>query len=81
MAQNIPASKPRASDDDRKLVVVDLGVGMAAAMASRLLADLGADVFRIDCDPTLGEHTDEILTELGVVPEKIAELRRSGAIG
>jgi crotonobetainyl-CoA:carnitine CoA-transferase CaiB-like acyl-CoA transferase len=31
--------------------------------------------------PTLGEHTDEILTELGVAPEKIAELRRSGAIG
>jgi crotonobetainyl-CoA:carnitine CoA-transferase CaiB-like acyl-CoA transferase len=61
MAQNIPVSKPRASDDDPKLVVVDLGVGMAAAMASRLLADMGADVFRIDCDPELATDAIRVL--------------------
>jgi crotonobetainyl-CoA:carnitine CoA-transferase CaiB-like acyl-CoA transferase len=61
MAQNIPPSKPRASDDDPELVVVDLGVGMAAAMASRLLADMGADVFRIDCDPEPATDTMRVL--------------------
>ena len=30
--------------------------------------------------PLLGEHTDEILTELGLSPEELAELRRDGAI-
>ena len=30
--------------------------------------------------PTLGEHTDEILTELGYLPESIADLRARGVI-
>jgi len=31
--------------------------------------------------PTFGQHTDEVLLELGHAPEKIAKLRRKGAIG
>jgi crotonobetainyl-CoA:carnitine CoA-transferase CaiB-like acyl-CoA transferase len=30
--------------------------------------------------PMLGEHTDEVLRELGVADEEIAALRREGAI-
>jgi crotonobetainyl-CoA:carnitine CoA-transferase CaiB-like acyl-CoA transferase len=30
--------------------------------------------------PTLGQHTDEILTELGYSPERIAELREAEVI-
>jgi crotonobetainyl-CoA:carnitine CoA-transferase CaiB-like acyl-CoA transferase len=30
--------------------------------------------------PVLGEHTDEVLGELGYAPEEIAELRRDGAV-
>jgi crotonobetainyl-CoA:carnitine CoA-transferase CaiB-like acyl-CoA transferase len=30
--------------------------------------------------PTVGEHTDEILSSLGLAPEEIRELRRAGAI-
>jgi formyl-CoA transferase len=30
--------------------------------------------------PMLGEHTDEVLRELGVVDDEIAALRREGAI-
>src|SRR6267378_2478254 len=78
MAQNIPVSKPRASDDDPKLVVVDLGVRMAAAMASRLLADMGADVFRIDCDPERAADAirvlrrDNRLLEVGQLDETLS---------
>jgi crotonobetainyl-CoA:carnitine CoA-transferase CaiB-like acyl-CoA transferase len=31
--------------------------------------------------PTLGQHTDEVLAEIGLSPERIAELRNSGTIG
>jgi crotonobetainyl-CoA:carnitine CoA-transferase CaiB-like acyl-CoA transferase len=31
--------------------------------------------------PTLGEHNDEVLTELGLTPEAIDDLRASGLIG
>ncbi len=31
--------------------------------------------------PTVGQHTDEVLGELGYDAEAVAELRRSGAIG
>ena len=31
--------------------------------------------------PLLGQHTDEVLTELGVSPEEIAQLRRDGVVG
>jgi crotonobetainyl-CoA:carnitine CoA-transferase CaiB-like acyl-CoA transferase len=30
--------------------------------------------------PTLGEHTDEVLTELGYSPEEIAALRQSAVV-
>jgi crotonobetainyl-CoA:carnitine CoA-transferase CaiB-like acyl-CoA transferase len=30
--------------------------------------------------PTVGEHTDEVLTEVGLTAAEIAALRRSGAI-
>ena len=30
--------------------------------------------------PGLGEHTDELLTELGCSPDEIAELRARGAV-
>src|SRR5690606_10448953 len=38
-----------------------------------------AGVFR--AAPTLGQHTDEILAELGVSPEEIQRLRELGAVG
>jgi len=31
--------------------------------------------------PMLGEHTDEVLKELGLLPEVIAELRREDVVG
>ena len=31
--------------------------------------------------PAYDEHTDEVLAELGYDPERIADLRRSGAVG
>ena len=31
--------------------------------------------------PQVGEQTDEVLAELGLSPERIAELRASGAVG
>jgi formyl-CoA transferase len=31
--------------------------------------------------PTLGQHTDEVLAEIGLEPERIAELRASGTLG
>ncbi len=31
--------------------------------------------------PTLGQHTDEVLAEIGLGPERIAELRDSGTLG
>ena len=31
--------------------------------------------------PLLGEHTDAVLTELGLSPEEIAQLRRDGVVG
>jgi crotonobetainyl-CoA:carnitine CoA-transferase CaiB-like acyl-CoA transferase len=37
-------------------------------------------VDRLDPAPTLGEHTDEILTQHGTTPERIAELRDGGVI-
>jgi crotonobetainyl-CoA:carnitine CoA-transferase CaiB-like acyl-CoA transferase len=31
--------------------------------------------------PGLGEHTDEVLAEVGIAGERIAELRRTGTVG
>ena len=31
--------------------------------------------------PTLGQHTDEVLTELGCSPDEIAKLRAEGSRG
>jgi len=31
--------------------------------------------------PTLGQHTDEVLGEIGIGPDEIAQLRASGAVG
>lgn len=31
--------------------------------------------------PTLGQHTDEVLATMGMTPERIADLRSSGALG
>jgi crotonobetainyl-CoA:carnitine CoA-transferase CaiB-like acyl-CoA transferase len=33
-----------------------------------------------EAPPLLGEHTGDILSEVGLSPEEIAELRRKGAI-
>ena len=30
--------------------------------------------------PTLGQHTDEVLAEIGYQPDAIAKLRKSGAV-
>ena len=43
-----------------------------------LLRQLGWDVLR--GAPTLGEHIDEVLTELGCTPEEIAQLRAEAAV-
>ena len=31
--------------------------------------------------PLLGEHTDAVLTELGLSPDEVAQLRRDGVVG
>ena len=31
--------------------------------------------------PTLGQHTDEVLTETGVTPAEIEDLRGKGVVG
>lgn len=31
--------------------------------------------------PLLGEHTDEVLRELGVAPDAVTALRRDGVLG
>jgi len=41
---------------------------------------LGWDEPQIGRPPTLGEHTDAVLGELGLTPERIAELREKRAI-
>ena len=41
---------------------------------------LGWDAPEIGRPPTLGEHTDAVLAELGLTPERIAELRGKRAI-
>ena len=49
---------------------------------------LAPDPIRLDAEspplrgapPLLGEHTDELLTELGISPEEIARLRRDGVV-
>lgn len=51
--------------------------------------DLLAPPYRLDGEraplrrrpPGLGEHSDEVLAELGLAPERIAALRRSGIVG
>ena len=43
-----------------------------------LLRQLGWDVRR--GAPTLGEHIDEVLSELGCTPEEIARLRAEAAV-
>jgi crotonobetainyl-CoA:carnitine CoA-transferase CaiB-like acyl-CoA transferase len=40
----------------------------------------GDDPPRMDAVPALGEHTDAILAELGYGPERVAALRKAGAI-
>ena len=40
---------------------------------------LGTPADTTDASPALGEHTDEILTELGLA-ERIAELRSAGVV-
>jgi crotonobetainyl-CoA:carnitine CoA-transferase CaiB-like acyl-CoA transferase len=40
---------------------------------------LGTPAHTTDASPALGEHTDEILTELGLA-ERIGELRRTGVV-
>ncbi len=46
----------------------------------RALAPPGAPDPRMDPIPALGEHTDAILTELGLGPDDVAALRDAGAI-
>jgi formyl-CoA transferase len=41
------------------------------------MSDSATDVTR---SPLLGEHTDQVLAELGYSAEQVAELRTSGAI-
>ena len=43
------------------------------------LSDTPAEIRRPA--PTLGQHTDEVLSELGYTPAEIAALRESGAVG
>ena len=41
----------------------------------------GADVGPKRAAPKLGEHTEDVLTDAGLTPEEIAELRSKGAVG
>jgi crotonobetainyl-CoA:carnitine CoA-transferase CaiB-like acyl-CoA transferase len=41
---------------------------------------LGWDAPEIGRPPTLGEHTEAVLRELGLTPERIAQLREKRAI-
>ena len=52
----------------------------AGTMAGRLYIESGTPGAVRHAAPTLGQHTDEVLVQAGVSPERIAELRRNGVI-
>jgi crotonobetainyl-CoA:carnitine CoA-transferase CaiB-like acyl-CoA transferase len=56
-----------------------LQIGTVRTVASPLHLSATPAIFRL-APPQLGEHTDEILSELGVSDQEIADLRTSGAI-
>jgi len=53
------------------------GRRLASATFPIKLSDSPTDVVR---SPLLGEHTDEVMAELGYTPDQVATLRSLGAI-
>jgi crotonobetainyl-CoA:carnitine CoA-transferase CaiB-like acyl-CoA transferase len=72
--------------DDEQLASLDLVRALPAAGAPDLqVVDLpfrrdGERSGRWDPPPQLGQHTDEVLAELGLDPARIAELRAGGVV-
>ena len=77
-------SRPQDIPDDEQAVACGAIVGTAIAELPRTLANpikLGFAEQRIaESAPTLGQHSDEVLTEAGLSREEIANLRTNGAI-
>ncbi|MFC5170908.1 CaiB/BaiF CoA transferase family protein [Streptomyces mutomycini] len=69
---------PVLSGRDRwREVPVPGGLTMSALLPP---VELGGTVPRMDAVPAVGEHTDQILAELGYAPDRIDALRAEGAV-
>jgi crotonobetainyl-CoA:carnitine CoA-transferase CaiB-like acyl-CoA transferase len=77
-----PVAKPGDLFDDpqlnagRRMLEIDLGRGIAAKLP-RLPIEIGAHDLRLSRQPpVIGEHTGEILADLGLKPAEIEALRK-----
>jgi len=59
--------------------VVDLSMFLPGPFLTMMMADHGAEVIRIDY-PELGEHSEEILADLGYAEAEISALKRQGVV-
>ena len=69
-ARGLQVQQPRHAGD---------GIGSISGVASPLRLSGNPPVLR-HAPPALGQHTDEVLAELGLAPERIAQLRGSGVV-
>ena len=69
-ARGLAVSLPRQAGD---------GIDHIASVASPLRLSATPPVLR-NAPPALGQHTDEVLAELGLAPSRIAELRSAQVV-